>query len=155
MVFSFLARLRRSSWDARKASTLPTFIPPSALALLCLIAVGAAAGGDISLADTASAPERVRGFFCNAKNDSLDFLLSQASGENEEMAANAVNKSIGKFSCAYYLPANAIFTGEHTVIRDGLVFKLQSYIFLPEQVERWSGSVFGSLQASPGAKQDV
>lgn len=115
----------------------------------------AALAGNVSLADPATAPERVRGFFCNAKDDSVDFLISQAGGENEEMAANAVNKRLGKFSCAYYLPANAIPTGEHTVIRDGLVFRLQSYMFLPENVERWSGSVFGSLQAAPGAKHDV
>jgi hypothetical protein len=40
----------------------------------------------------------------------------------------------------------AIHTGEHTVIEGGLVFKLQSYLFLPERVERWSGAVLGSLQ---------
>lgn len=125
------------------------------LVLAGAIAGTAALGFTASHADPSAPPERVRGFFCNAKNDSLDFLLSQAGGENEEMAANAVNKRIGKFSCAYYLPADAIFTGEYTVIHDGLVFKLQSYIFLPEQVERWSGSVFGSLQASPNAKHDV
>jgi hypothetical protein len=28
----------------------------------------------------------------------------------------------------------------------GLVFKVQSYVFLPEKVERWTGAVFGSLQ---------
>jgi hypothetical protein len=119
-----------------------------------LLAVGAILGA-AAHADPGPAPERVRGFFCNAKTDSLDFLLSQASGENEEMAANAVNKSRGKFSCAYYLPADAIFTGEHTVMHDGLVFKLQSFIFLPERVERWSGSVFGSLQPSSSVKHDV
>jgi len=43
----------------------------------------------------------------------------------------------------------------HTVMHDGLVFKLHSYLFLPEKVERWSGSVFGSLQQSPNAKHDV
>lgn len=132
----------------------------TSLQLMRRLALGAAAlatmlGATASYAEPTSPPERVRGFFCNAKGDSLNFLVSQASGENEEMAANAVNKSIGKFSCAYYLPANAIFTGEHTVIKDGLVFKLQSYVFLPERVERWSGSVFGSLQASPSAKHDV
>ncbi len=87
--------------------------------------------------------------------NSINFLMYQAKGENEEMAANAVNKEIAKASCAYYLPADAIYTGEHTVMRDGLVFKLHSYVFLPEQVERWSGSVLGSLQQSPYAKHDV
>jgi hypothetical protein len=90
--------------------------------------------------------ERVQGFFCNAKSDQIGFLALQAQGENEEMAANALNKSIARFSCAYYVPAMAIHTGEHTVIEGGLVFKLQSYLFLPERVERWSGAVLGSLQ---------
>jgi hypothetical protein len=115
----------------------------------------AAAGASGTSADTSTAPERVRGFFCNAKDDSLNFLVAQAGGENEEMAANAVNKSLRAFSCAYYLPVDAIYTGEHTVIRDGLVFKLHSFIFLPERVERWSGSVFGSLQQPTNAKHDV
>jgi hypothetical protein len=109
----------------------------------------------VSIAETVPLPERVRGFFCNEKTDSINFLMYQAKGENEEMAANAVNKAIAKASCAYYLPADAIYTGEHTVMRDGLVFKLHSYVFLPEKVERWSGSVLGSLQQSPYAKHDV
>ena len=106
-------------------------------------------------ADDQPYPERVRGFFCNAKQDSLDFLRAQAEGENEEIAANTVNKSIGKFSCAYYLPADAIYTGEHTVIQDGIVYKLHSFMFLPEKVERWSGTAFGSLQQPTNAKHDV
>lgn len=118
-------------------------------------AVGVLVMSPASTAGQAPDPERVRGFFCNAKADSINFLLYQAKGENEEMAANAVNKAIAKFSCAYYLPANAIYTGEHTVMQDGLVFKLHSYMFLPEKVERWSGSVLGSLQPSPNAKHDV
>lgn len=118
-------------------------------------AVGVLAMSPASTAEQAPDPERVRGFFCNAKANSINFLLYQAKGENEEMAANAVNKAIAKFSCAYYLPANAIYTGEHTVMQDGLVFKLHSYMFLPEKVERWSGSVLGSLQPSPSAKHDV
>jgi len=125
-----------------------------AVLALCLGGMGALFA-PVSSAETAPAPERVRGFFCNAKADSINFLLYQAQGENEEMAANAVNKAIAQFSCAYYLPANAIYTGEHTVMQDGLVFKLQSYVFLPEKVERWSGSVLGSLQPSPKAKHDV
>jgi hypothetical protein len=99
--------------------------------------------------------ERVRGFFCNGKDDQVAFLALQAKGENEEMAANAVNKSIAEFSCAYYTPATAIHTGERTVIEDGLVFKLQSYLFLPEKVERWSGTVFGSLQTAGPSKADI
>ncbi|MEI9901036.1 MAG: hypothetical protein WDN31_13865 [Hyphomicrobium sp.] len=121
--------------------------------MVCI--VGLLAYGGRSTADPASTPERVRGFFCNAKSHSVDFLREQASGENEEMAANAVNKRLKAASCAYYLPANAIYTGAHTVIQDGLVYKLHSYLFLPERVERWSGSTIGSLQPSASAKHDV
>jgi hypothetical protein len=120
-----------------------------------LAGIGALVMPPASNAGIVPPPERVRGFFCNAKADSVNFLIYQAMGENEEIAANAVNKAIAKFSCAYYLPANAIYTGEHTVMQDGLVFKLHSFMFLPEKVERWSGSVLGSLQPSPSAKHDV
>jgi hypothetical protein len=92
-----------------------------------LAGIGALLIPPASNAETMPSPERVRGFFCNAKIDSVNFLLYQAQGENEEIA----------------------------VMQDGLVFKLQSYIFLPEKVERWSGSVLGSLQPSPNAKHDV
>jgi hypothetical protein len=125
------------------------------LAALAIVGFAAAAPSGAPHAENAIEPERVRGFFCNAKSDSLDFLLKQASGENEEIAANLVNKRLGTFSCAYYLPANAVYTGEHTVIQDGLVFKLHSYMFLPERVERWTGSTIGTLQPSPSAKHDV
>ena len=123
---------------------------------LCLAAIGMLiAAPPVSTAESVPLPERVRGFFCDEKTDSINFLMYQAKGENEEMAANAVNKEIATASCPYYLPADAIYTGEHTVMRDGLVFKLHSYVFLPEKVERWSGSVLGSLQQSPYAKHDV
>lgn len=123
--------------------------------VLALAGTGFLASALKTQADDQPYPERVRGFFCNAKQDSLDFLRAQAAGENEEIAANAVNKSIGKFSCAYYLPADAVYTGEHTVIQDGIVYKLHSFMFLPEKVERWSGTVFGSLQQPPNAKHDA
>jgi hypothetical protein len=146
---------RGSQRSARiSARTLVRPFAPLALALL-LAAVGAGAPLTTTSAESAASPQRVRGFFCNAKADSLNFLLTQAGGENEEMAANAVNKKLGKFSCAYYLPVDAIYTGEHTVIQDGLVYKLHSYVFLPERVERWTGSTIGSLQQSPNAKHDV
>jgi hypothetical protein len=119
------------------------------------ICVGVLVAAPNSNAATAPMPERVQGFFCNEKTDSINFLMYQAQGDNEEIAANAVNKAIAKFSCAYYLPATAIYTGEHTVMRDGLVFKLHSYRFLPEEAERWSGSVLGSLQQPVDAKHDV
>jgi hypothetical protein len=99
--------------------------------------------------------ERVRGFFCNAKSDSISFLTHQAQGENEEIAANSVNKNLAKFSCAYYLPVDAIYTGDHTIVDRGVVFKLQSYMFLPEKVERWTGSAIGSLQQSARQEHDA
>jgi hypothetical protein len=122
---------------------------------ICLVGLGLLTGVPSSNAEPVPVSERVRGFFCNEKTDSIDFLVNQAQGQNEEIPANTVNKAIAKFSCAYYLPADAIYTGERTVMRDGLVFKLHSYVFLPEKVERWSGSVLGSLQQSPNAKHDV
>ena len=116
---------------------------------LCLAGIGMLIAAPVSTAETVPSAERVRGFFCNEKTDSINFLMYQAKGENEEMAANAVNKEIAKASCAYYLPADAIYTGEHTVMRDGLVFKLHSYMFLPEKVERWSGSVLARYNSRP------
>ena len=116
-----------------------------AVAALCLMLPASADPG----------VERVRGFFCNGKSDQVAFLALLAKGENEEMAANAVNKSIGKFSCAYYTPATAVHIGEQTVIDQGLVFKLQSYRFLPEKVERWSGAVFGSMRGAGPSKADI
>ena len=145
--------LLRRAW--REAQHTFVAVPrPTAVLLAALAGVGILSTLPSANAEEQQA-ERVRGFFCNAKIDSIAFLAYQAQGENEEMAANAVNKSIAKFSCAYYLPADAIYTGEHMVMRDGLVFKLHSYVFLPEKVERWSGSVLGSLQPSPNAKHDV
>ena len=90
--------------------------------------------------------ERVRGYFCDAKADQIAFLNAKARGESEIMAANAVNKRVAKMSCAPYLPATAVPTGDHTIMEGGLVYRLQSYVFLPEKVERWSGTVLGSLQ---------
>jgi hypothetical protein len=142
-----LALLLRRTWRQTQSHIATT--------ALCLAGLGMLIAAPVSTAETVPSPERVRGFFCNEKTDSINFLIYQAKGENEEMAANAVNKEIAKASCAYYLPADAIYTGEHTVMRDGLVFKLHSYVFLPEKVERWSGSVLGSLQQSPYAKHDV
>lgn len=109
-----------------------------------------AAIGAVCLAQGASAgseeAERVRGYFCDAKADQIAFLNFKARGETEIMAANAVNKGIAKMSCAPYLPVMAIPGKEQTVMKDGLVYKLRSFTFLPEKVERWSGTVLGSLQ---------
>lgn len=121
--------------------------------MACLAALGA-----VCLAQGASAGseqlEKVRGYFCDAKADQIAFLNLKARGETEIMAANAVNKRIARMSCAPYLPATAVVGKEQTVMKDGLVYKLQSFVFLPEKVERWSGTVLGSLQAT-ARDQDI
>lgn len=116
-----------------------------ALGAICL-AQGASAGSEQA--------ERVRGYFCDAKADQIAFLNFKAQGETEIMAANAVNKQTAKMSCAPYLPAMAIPGKEQTVMEGGLVYKLQSFVFLPEKVERWSGTVLGSLQLT-ARDQDI
>lgn len=127
------------------ALSLRKSVVMAAIGAACLVQ-GAAAG-------TASV-EKVRGYFCDGKADQIAFLNFKARGESEIMAANAVNKQIAKASCAPYLPANAIPKDEQTVMKDGLVYKLQSYVFLPEQVERWNGTVLGSLQVT-AKDQDI
>ncbi len=117
----------------------------AALGTAC-VAHGASAGSEQA--------ERVRGYFCDAKTDQIAFLNFKAQGETEIMAANAVNKQTAKMSCAPYLPVMAIPGKEQTVMRDGLVYKLQSFAFLPEKVERWSGTVLGSLQVT-ARDQDI
>ncbi len=93
-------------------------------------------------------PVRVSGYFCGAKNEQVAFLEREAAGENEEIAANTVNKAVGKQTCAFFLPAHAIPAHDQTVMSGGIVYKVQSYIFLPEKVERWTGTYFGSLQST-------
>ncbi|HML43680.1 MAG: hypothetical protein JNN24_15385 [Hyphomicrobium zavarzinii] len=117
----------------------------AALGVACL-AQGASAGGEQA--------ERVRGYFCDAKADQIAFLNFKARGETEIIAANEVNKGVAKQSCAPYLPVLAIPGKEQTVMKDGLVYKLQSFTFLPEKVERWSGTVLGSLQLT-AKDQDI
>jgi hypothetical protein len=116
--------------------------PLAVVAAFALIAPATAADREV----------RVKGYFCNAPAEQVAFLNFKAQGESDEMAANAVNKSLSKFTCAYYRPATAIQTGEKTVMDGGLVFRVQSYLFLPERVERWTGAVFGSLQSNAGDK---
>lgn len=93
-----------------------------------------------------SEPVEVYGYFCSAKNEQVAFLQHRASGESEEVAANFVNKTAGKLTCAYFMPAKAIPAHVETITSEGLVFSVQSYIFLPEKIERWTGTFFGSLQ---------
>ncbi len=111
------------------------------LATVLLIAIGL-----FMTARAGDAPLKVEGYFCDAKADQLAFLHKKAEGENEIMASNAVNKAVGKASCMPYIVADAEHVSEQTVIDEGLVFVLRSYKFLPENVERWHGTVTGSLQ---------
>lgn len=118
-----------------------------------LVALGAACMTQGASAGSEQA-ERVKGYFCEAQAHQIAFLNFKARGETEVMAANAVNKQIAKMSCAPYLPAMAVPGKEQTVMKDGLVYKLQSFTFLPEKVERWSGTVLGSLQLT-ARDQDI
>lgn len=93
-------------------------------------------------------PVRVSGYFCDQKHEQVAFLQREAAGDSEEIAANEVNKVVGKQTCAYFLPANAIPVKDETVMNNGLVYKVQSFIFLPEKVERWTGTYFGSMQST-------
>lgn len=136
---------------------MPDGFVPGAFSLrktVVLAALGAAVLAHGASAGSERAAERVRGYFCDAKSDQIAFLNFKARGETEVMAANAVNKRIAKASCAPYLPAMAIPGEEQTVMEDGLVYKLQSFVFLPEKVERWSGTVLGSLQLT-ARDQDI
>lgn len=138
-MISLVARFGALKHTLGKSLTLSTFTA------LCLVPA----------ADAGPAVERVKGYFCEGKSDQIGYLSLRARGENEEMAADAINKSIARFSCAYYIPADAIRTGDHTVIEDGLVFRLQSYLFLPERVERWSGTVLGAMSQSHTSELDL
>jgi hypothetical protein len=106
----------------------------------------------VVLLGTASArsddPVRVSGYFCGEKHEQVAFLQREAAGDTEEIAANEVNKVIGKQTCAFFLPASAIPVKDETVMSGGLVYKVQSFIFLPEKVERWTGTYFGSMQVT-------
>jgi hypothetical protein len=99
----------------------------------------------------AAEPETVRGYFCASEADQLSYLQHRAIGETTVMAANAVNKRAGKQSCAPYLPTPAIKKSDKTVIRDGIAYQMQSYVFLPEKVERWTGTFLGALRGLPEA----
>lgn len=110
--------------------------------------------GVMMTALAADAPVKVEGYFCDDKSDQLAFLNKKAEGENEIMASNAVNKALGKASCMPYIIADAVPTSEQTVMDNGLVYVLRSYMFLPENVERWHGSVMGSLQQA-ARHQDI
>jgi hypothetical protein len=122
-----------------------------------LIVTGGALGGGLCVAMAGTPPVKVKveGYFCDAKADQLAFLNKKVQGDNEIMASNAVNKEAGKASCMPYIVADAMAVSEQTVINDGLVFVLRSYRFLPENVERWHGTVSGSLAQSVQRDQDI
>lgn len=116
---------------------------------LALLMLPLGAGIGLPAAEAGSGAVQVEGYFCDAKADQLAFLNRKAEGDNEIMASNAVNKEAGKASCMPYIVADAVPVSEQTVIDNGLVFVLRSYKFLPENVERWHGTVSGSLAQSP------
>jgi hypothetical protein len=99
-------------------------------------------------------PVRVSGYFCGAKHEQIAFLRRESAGDSEEIAANAVNKVVGKQTCAYFMPAHAIPVRDESVTSGGVVYKVQSFVFLPEKVERWTGSAFGAVQTT-GALRDL
>jgi len=111
---------------------------------LFLSAIGVCAAGSAQ----SDEPVRVSGYFCGAKHEQVAFLRREAAGDPEEIAANEVNKVVGKQTCAFFLPAHAILAHDETVMSGGVVYKVQSFIFLPEKVERWTGSYFGSMQTT-------
>jgi hypothetical protein len=102
----------------------------------------------LAAAASSDEPVRVSGYFCGAKHEQVAFLQREAAGDTEEIAANAVNKVVGRQTCAFFLPAHAIPVKDETVMNDGVVYKMQSFIFLPEKVERWTGTYFGSMQST-------
>jgi hypothetical protein len=99
----------------------------------------------------AGEPEVVRGYFCESEADQISYLQYRAVGETAVMAANAVNKVAGKQSCAPYLPTMAVKKATKTVFRAGVAYQMESYVFMPENVERWTGTLIGSLRGLPEA----
>jgi hypothetical protein len=119
---------------------------------ICLL-LTLAAGLTMTAPARSAAPVEVYGYFCSEKTEQVVFLERRAAGESEEVAANSVNKSSGKLACAYYMPAKAIPSHSDTVMNEGIVYSVQSYLFLPEKVERWTGNFFGSSQPRKPASQ--
>jgi len=116
-----------------KASTAVAFLALSALSL-------AVQAGESVV--------RVGGYFCDTTENQVAFLSELSAGENDIMAANAVNKSAGRMACADYISVDVIPNGEKLVMRGGRVFKVYSVIFLPEKVERWTGRLVDSFEIS-------
>jgi len=116
-----------------KASTAVAFLALSALSL-------AVQAGESVV--------RVGGYFCDTTENQVAFLSELSAGENDIMAATAVNKSAGRMACADYISVDVIPNGEKLVMRGGRVFKVYSVIFLPEKVERWTGRLVDSFEIS-------
>lgn len=120
---------------------------PIALSILAIAA----------LAPTALADEstiRIGGYLCDAKQEQVAFLERRASGDNDIMAAEAVNKAAGRAACADYIAVEVIPDGEFVVVSNGMVFKTHRLVLLPERAERWFGSMTSSLEQYAD-KQDI
>jgi hypothetical protein len=100
-----------------------------------------------------SQSQKVTGYFCEKPGDLETFLTLKAKGENSLMAANAVNKLVGKQTCAPW-NINAVAGKARTAMRDGLVFNTQAFTF-PDEVERYTGSVIGNISQQAQREQDI
>lgn len=118
-----------------KASTAVAFLALSALSLAASVQAG-------------ESVVRVGGYFCDTTENQVAFLSELSAGENDIMAANAVNKLAGRMACADYVSVDVIPNGEKVVMRGGRMFKVYSVIFLPEKVERWTGRLVDSFEIS-------
>lgn len=93
---------------------------------------------------------RVSGYFCDTTDNQVAFLTELSAGENDIMAANTVNKSVGRMACADYISVDVIPNGGKMVTRQGRMFKVYRVIFLPEKVERWTGRLVDTLELAGG-----
>lgn len=111
--------------------------------------------GVVAVEALAGAPStRVGGYFCDTTEDQVAFLNRLAAGDNDILAANAVNKGAGRQSCADYISVDVIPSGEKVVMKNGVVYKMYSVVFLPEKVERWTGRILDTLDFV-AQKQDI
>lgn len=122
----------------------------ASLAVLIPILAGAI------VADAAAGPTstRVGGYFCETTEDQVAFLNRLAAGDNDILAANAVNKAAGRQSCADYISVDVVPSGERVVMKNGVVYKMYSVVFLPENKERWTGRILDTLDVV-AQKQDI
>ena len=85
----------------------------------------------------------VKGFFCAAQADAVEFIKEQRYGghDNQIMAAEAVNKRLGEFTCAYYKPAYAVKLHHLTLQEESEYYIIGGYMFYPEKIVRWREEV--------------